>query len=84
MHYLNFLVWVCHKWRIRQCARGILRQSDTPSFLAPFITHGIGMKMPRYINHRGDRLLVYTLFAFLAYSALTTWLNLTIDQQLVR
>ncbi|MCX6015871.1 MAG: hypothetical protein NT020_09855 [Chloroflexales bacterium] len=42
------------------------------------------MKMPRYINHRGDRLLVYTLFAFLAYSALTTWLNLTIDQQLVR
>jgi hypothetical protein len=53
-------------------------------FLAPLIALGIGMLVPRYTNHRAGRWLVYTLFAYLAYSALTTWLTLTIDQQLVR
>jgi len=53
-------------------------------FLAPLIALGVGMIMPRYTNHRAGRWLVYTLFAYLAYSAQTTWLTLTIDQQLVR
>jgi hypothetical protein len=53
-------------------------------FLAPLIALGIGMIVPRYTNHRAGRWLVYTLFAYLAYTALTTWLTITIDQQLVR
>jgi hypothetical protein len=53
-------------------------------FLAPLIALGIGMVVPRYTNHRAGRWLVYTLFAYLAYSALTAWLTITIDQQLVR
>lgn len=53
-------------------------------FLAPLIALGIGMLAPRYTHHRAGRWLIYTLFAYLAYSALTTWLTLTIDQQLVR
>lgn len=53
-------------------------------FLAPLIALGVGMMMPRYTNHRAGRWLVYTLFGYLAYSALTTWLTLTLDQQLVR
>jgi len=53
-------------------------------FLAPLVALGVGMIMPRYTHHRAGRWLVYTLFAYLAYSALTTWLTLTIDQQLVR
>jgi hypothetical protein len=42
------------------------------------------MLAPRYTSHRAGRWLIYTLFVYLAYSALTTWLTLTIDQQLVR
>jgi hypothetical protein len=53
-------------------------------FLAPLIALGIGMLAPRYTNHRAGRWLIYTLFAYLAYSALTAWLSITIDQQLVR
>ena len=53
-------------------------------FLAPLIAIGIGMMAPRYTNHRAGRWLIYTLFAYLAYSALTAWLTITIDQQLVR
>jgi hypothetical protein len=48
------------------------------------IALGIGMLAPRYTNHRAGRWLIYTLFAYLAYSALTAWLSITIDQQLVR
>ena len=53
-------------------------------FLAPLIALGIGMLAPRYTNQRAGRWLIYTLFAYLAYSALTAWLSITIDQQLVR
>jgi hypothetical protein len=53
-------------------------------FLAPLIALGIGMLAPRYTTHRAGRWLIYTLFAYLAYSALTAWLSITIDQQLVR
>ncbi|NBU63616.1 MAG: hypothetical protein EBS29_03815 [Chloroflexia bacterium] len=53
-------------------------------FLAPLIALGIGMIVPRYTAHRAGRWLVYSLFAYFAYSALTTWLTITIDQQLIR
>ena len=53
-------------------------------FLAPLIALGIGMLAPRYTSHRAGRWLIYTLFVYLAYSALTTWLTITIDQRLVR